>query len=283
MVTQLQLEIDSAVHKFLKERAKQDAVPIEGLIIRLIERYIRDVDNPEIAVRKVEDEWRWSWRPSPDGRYVSVQRGDGNLAVRDLTTGENRDITDDGNVWEAGPKRFCESYSFTWSPDGKQIAYSWNNEGSNELRIIGPDGSKPRVLYRSEDPALGIVPSDWSQNGKSILGRRGLRKFGKGDIVLVSVADGSVRTLTSSLEGWVQGASLSPDGRYVTYSLMMKKIAEEAFDVFLLATDGSEEGVRLVGHTDSHDWWPVWTPDGKSIVFVCNRVLENPRVCGSRG
>ena len=286
MVTQLQLEIDSTVHKFLKERAKQDGVPIEGLILRLIERYKRDTDRPGIAVRKVED-WGWGWRypggVSPDGRYFSFRSWRGNLVVRDLTTGEQRDITSDGDRWRAEPKRSCGPS--TWSPDGKQIVYSWNDEVHspyislyNELRIIGLDGSKPRVLYRSEDPELDVEAWDWSQDGKFIVGRRGepepafsLDFFPtRSDILLISVADGSVRTL-KSLEGlttWCKG-SLSPDGRYVAYARSMEK--NVALDVFLLATDGSGEEVRLVGHTDSNDLQPVWGPDGKSIVFVCNR------------
>jgi Tol biopolymer transport system component len=219
-------------------------VSVEGLVIRLIERYKRDADNPGIAVRKVEDKWVLR-RPSPDGRYVSFGGRDGNLAVRDLTTGEQRDITDDGNLREAGPKRFCGYFFPTWSPDGVQIAYLWNNEGSRELRIIGIDRSKPRVLYRSEDPALGIVPYDWSQDGKFILARRGLGIREKRDIVLVSVADGSVRTLRS-LEGgfgpW--GARLSPDGRYIVHDRPVKE--NNGFrDLFLLATDGSGEESAL--------------------------------------
>lgn len=250
MVTQLQLEIDSTVHKFLKERAKQAGVPIEGLVIRLIERYKKDIDSPGIAVRKVED-LPWGWRypggPSPDGRYSCFTIWNGNLRVRDLTTGENWSVTNDGNSWGATARSCGPS---TWSPDGKQIAYSWNNEGYNELRIIGLDGSNPRVLHRSEDLKSGIVPWDWSQDDKFILGRHG-----ESDIVLISVTDGSVRIL-KSLEGltYYRG-SLSPDGRYATYARRMEK--NGAFDVFLLATDGSGEEVRLVGHTDSSDLHPV--------------------------
>ena len=70
MVTKLQLEIDSTVHKFLKEHAKQDGVSVEGLIIRLIERYKRDSDNPEIAVRRVQMGDIYG-ALSPDGRYLS--------------------------------------------------------------------------------------------------------------------------------------------------------------------------------------------------------------------
>ncbi|MFC1717539.1 sigma-70 family RNA polymerase sigma factor [Candidatus Poribacteria bacterium] len=264
MVTQLQLEIDSTVHRFLKEHAKQDGVSVEGLILRLIERYKRNNDRPGIGVRKIED-WKGAWyytgRPSPDSRYFSLIYWTGTLGVHDLTTGENHFITNDENAWGAP----CGSS--IWSPDGKQIAYSWDREGCNELRLVGPDGSKMRVLYNPEALESGIVPWDWSQDGKFILGRQGESK-----IVLFSVVDGSVRTL-KSLEGheWESGhrGSLSPDGCYVTYARSMEE--NGALAVFLLATDGSGEEMHLAGHTDSNDYCPVWTPDGKGIVSVCNR------------
>jgi RNA polymerase sigma-70 factor (ECF subfamily) len=278
MVTQLQLEIDSKVHKFLKQRAKQDGVPVEGLILRLIERYKRDTDSPGMTVRKLEDcgwKWRYTGGPSPDGRYFSFMTWDGNLVVRDLTTGEERDVINDGNrnPRKPGPKRSCEAS--TWSPDSKQIAYQWKSDDCNELRIIGLDGSKPRVLYRSEEPALGIRPWDWSQDGKFILGGRGESdRYASCDIVLISVADGSMRTLKSPKEHeWLAfRMCLSPDGRYVAYARAAEKYGN--LDVFLLATDGSGEEVRLSGHTDSGDGSPVWAPDGKSIVFRYNRGPE---------
>ena len=41
--------------------------------------------------------------PSPDGRYLSyVNWTKGNLAMHDLETGENRDLTDEG-TWETPP------------------------------------------------------------------------------------------------------------------------------------------------------------------------------------
>ena len=44
MVKKLQLEIDSALHNFLRQHAEQDGTSIETLIIRLIEKYKRDTD-----------------------------------------------------------------------------------------------------------------------------------------------------------------------------------------------------------------------------------------------
>jgi RNA polymerase sigma-70 factor (ECF subfamily) len=93
MVTQLKLEIDSTVHKFLKENAKQNGVSVEGLIIRLIERYKMDMDSPKMEIRRIDH----PGLHSPDSRYLCFinRETDGNLAIRDLTTGESRDITDE--------------------------------------------------------------------------------------------------------------------------------------------------------------------------------------------
>ena len=273
MVTQLQLEIDSTVHKFLKENAKQNGVSVEGLVIRLIERYKRDLDNPEIAVRRVPMRDIWGFliygAPSPDGRYLSVTNWENfNLAVRDLTTGETRDITDEGT---SGPSPHRMARHFTWSPDSKQIAYVWWNEGYNELRIVGLDGSKPRVLWNEDGELSCITPCDWSQDGKFIVA--GANKVdGTSEIVLVSVADGSLRTL-KSLEDHrphFDKMSFSPDRRYIVYDRPVKE--NNGFrGLFLLATDGSGEEISLVGHPDSHDFSPLWAPDGKTIVYRNNR------------
>ena len=39
-----------------------------------------------------------------------------------------------------------------FSPDDKQIAYTWlTPAGAYDLRVVGADGSRPRVLYRDEE------------------------------------------------------------------------------------------------------------------------------------
>ena len=212
---------------------------------------------------------------SPDGRYISYANWDmGNLAIHDLETGENRDVTDEGN-W--GDDMQYTDVSI-WSPDSKQIAYAWlGTKGTNSLRIAGIDGAKPRVLYSNPPESGFLSPRDWSQDGKHILA---LHYKGKAhEIVLVSVADGSMRVLKSlekhngqkmsfTAAGGLR-ASLSPDGRYVVYDFWQSRDLPTKGDILLLATDGSHE-TTLVKHP-ANDGAPFWSPDGNRIVFSSDR------------
>ncbi|MCH7857355.1 MAG: hypothetical protein IIB37_11440, partial [Gemmatimonadetes bacterium] len=59
--------------------------------------------------------------PSPDGRYVSeIDYPTGNLAVRDLMTGELVLVTNHGADGDRGL-----AYGSVFSPDGKRLAYHW--------------------------------------------------------------------------------------------------------------------------------------------------------------
>lgn len=81
---------------------------------------------------------------SSDGRSLTyTDWTTGNLAVRDLATGEKHHLTSKGWPEFAFPS--------TISPDGQQVAYGWTNQdGSCDLRIINLDGSEPRVVYHDQ-------------------------------------------------------------------------------------------------------------------------------------
>ncbi|MEN8259068.1 MAG: hypothetical protein ABFS02_00520 [Pseudomonadota bacterium] len=202
--------------------------------------------------------------PSPDGRYLSfVDWTTGDLAIRDLETRQKRRLTNKGS-WDES-QAYAEHS--TPSPDGKQVAYTWlNKDLSHDLRVIGLDGSEPRVLYRNEEVSH-MEPAGWSPDGKRVL-----TLFSRTDntyqIVLVSVSDGSVRVLKTLDWRRPWKMSISPDGDYLVYDFPPKEDAPER-DIVLLATDGSRE-IPLVDHP-ADDLFPVWTPDGKRIVFASDR------------
>jgi Tol biopolymer transport system component len=197
---------------------------------------------------------------SPDGRlltYVDWNSG-GNLAVRDLTTGVNRLLTNN-----KGPQADSSQFAVisTVSPDGKQVAYTWSiKQDHYDLRLIGMDGSGARVLYRDKQDSY-IEPAAWSPDGKHILATVSRQ------IVLVSVADGSVRVLTSG-SGWPGKNPFSPDGRYIVYDCRSKPDSPER-DIFLLAI-GSGREIPLIQHP-ADDGVLGWAPDGQRILFASDR------------
>jgi len=79
-------------------------------------------DAKTMAARQVwTDPGDFGGRISPDGRYVSFADWDtGNLAIHDVVTGEDRQVTSGGTF--SRPGNFAEESR--WSPDGTQLAYS---------------------------------------------------------------------------------------------------------------------------------------------------------------
>jgi Tol biopolymer transport system component len=103
-----------------------------------------------------------------------------------------------------------------WSPDGRRIAFwSEREEGRHDLYVKGAldAGGAEELLYRAPQ-APGVQPTDWSPDGRYILLWSTLgSERPQNDVVLVSVADRSSRTLIADA-GF---ATFSPDGRWVAY------------------------------------------------------------------
>jgi Tol biopolymer transport system component len=209
-----------------------------------------------------------SGKISPDGRYLSfVDWPTGNLAVRETATGNVRRLTSKAGS-PPGSDEFAD-WSI-WAPDSENIAYAWYSYNPNlyELRTIGLDDSKPRVLFRGDYHKNFAHPWDWSPDGRYILAditkEAGISSSGLG---LISVADGSIRLLSPG-ETELKCAKFSPDGRHIVFERpqapnVIKK------DISLISIDGRSETV-LVDHP-SDDSLLGWAPDGGGILFLSDR------------
>ncbi len=220
-----------------------------------------------MTIRHLWETGRDVYTVSPNGRYLSYINWDtgGNVAIHDFETGEDRDITHEaagGDEWQ-----FADlGCMYTWSPDSKQIAYVWLGGAGSSIRIVGIDGSKPRVLLSSPselDPPWW--PWAWSPDGKHIL----VSQYHPKSTVLLSVADGSIRALESLSLSSAHRMRLSPDGRYVVSDSAHADGSLKKSDIFISAVDGSYKAT-LVEHP-ADDFFPVWTPDGNQIVFGSDR------------
>ena len=218
--------------------------------------------------------------PSPDGRYVSyVDWETGDLAVRELATGARRRLTANPTFMRAGG--FVQESSF--APDGKEIAYIWFDDQGMDLRVIRVDGGAPRILCRDANRAMLRV--SWSGGEQIAVAYQQPDRTNQ--IALVSPATGAVRVLKTL--DWRAPAriALSPDGRQLAYDFPPKEDSPNR-DIYILAVDGSRE--TLVEAHPANDLFPLWTPDGRQLVFVSDRTgtpglwsisIENDRVRGA--
>ena len=94
--------------------------------------------------------------PSPDGRYLSFTDWEtGDLALRDLVTAQNRHLTNKG-TWKDS-NEYAEDSAI--SGDGRQVAFGWfNKEKYFELRVMGMDGSQPRVVFGEKEGNYFVRP-----------------------------------------------------------------------------------------------------------------------------
>ncbi|MDA2924696.1 tetratricopeptide repeat protein [Acidobacteria bacterium AH-259-L09] len=261
-------EAQKAYRRLISEFTDQKELVTEARVrLAALAEPARSAEPAALAIRRVwvvPIERDIEGAVSSDGRYVPLDdEVTGDLVVRDLISGEDIRLTHNQVPREHGGHGDADI-----SPDTKWIAYSWHNpDGSTELRVSAlADGAEPRLLYHHQD-VVDIDPQAWTPDGTQILARFE-RADGTWQIVMVSVADGSVRVLKSL--GWWDSPNshLSPDGRWIAYDREPEEGVDEE-DIFLLAADGSSE-VPLVEHPADDDMIG-WTPDGKGVLFQSNR------------
>jgi Tol biopolymer transport system component len=209
---------------------------------------------------------------SPDGRYMTHADGEtADLVLRDLQSGQDRPLTNEGTSWKQDVAVRQSAWGSSWSADGKMIAYSWSVGESGrsrvELRMIGAEGGKPRVLARLEDEA-DIASISWSPDGKQIAAV-GIRSNEPLRIVLVSTTDGAVRILAElKREIFPVTVRFSPDGRHVAYDRLADESSPER-DIFLRSIDTGQE-IPLVRHP-ADDYLLGWSRDGRWLIFASDR------------
>ena len=225
---------------------------------------------------------------SPDGQRVLVPRR--GLTVTTLATGASRRIgpgEESSAGWSpdgthlaysgreqvglyvvdvrGGPRhtllRRSTTWSPSWSPDGRWIAFARQiGYGPVVVDVIHPDGTGLRRLTRYAPGGLDDLA--WSHDGR--LAFFGLP--GNGDRAHLVVVDRDMRHVDvsrTSLDGGT--VSWSPDGRRIAYAAN-----EEApsAGIYTSDPDGGDRRRLTPPRAPFVDDSPLWSPDGKSLLFV---------------
>ena len=203
------------------------------------------------------------WSLSPDGlkmAYTFRRPLPKVIIVSDLSTGVERtyEETTGGN------------FSLVWSPDGKKIAFLDTKDDGWHVSILTLESGDV------EKTDIRVLPCDWSRDGRFLL-----VISNAGGLQLVDLETGETQAATATgtydiprgggggtLSAYTGSPRLSPDGTCVAFS---HSVGAEESDIFVQSI-GSDERIRVTSHK-RRDWNPLWSPDGKNILFQSNRKL----------
>lgn len=198
--------------------------------------------------------------PSDDGRYASAMVNEtGDVAIVDLVAGSYRPLGIARGDWSNGYASIS-----ALSPDGTAVAVDWHDADKGALHVVRSDGSDHRVLI---DSAADVGVYQWSRDGSLILVVV-TASDGTNTISLVAANDGAVRPIRAIGAGFPELMSLSPDARYVAYDYPQ---APDSPDRDILILDTLTGAQWPLDATPGHDSAPLWSPDGRALVFVSDR------------
>ena len=201
--------------------------------------------------------------PSRDGRSMpGIDAKTGDLVVVDLATHQGTSIT--------GLRPNGQGAAI--SPDGREIAVvtfvegGGGRDGADELRVARLDGGATRTIHRNEGG--GTMLGDWTPDGKRVLVLV-VRPGQTGVLAFLDTASGSEISL-HTLAGRARPSffSLSRDGQWVVFD-DISELEKSGRDIFAL--DVKTRNVVPLVVDPSNDAFPIWTPDGKGILFASDR------------
>ncbi len=203
--------------------------------------------------------------PSPDGKTLAFTY-QGDLWRVSINGGRAERLT----VHEA-----YDSHPL-WSPDGKEIAFSSDRFGNDDIFVIPADGGSPeRITYFSNSDQM----CDWSADGK-MLYFTSLRDFYYNRMpVMYQVKRKDGGTPVKTLAAYVDHGKISPDGQWLVYARGREAWTRKHYrgstncDIWLY--NFKTKDFRRLTNFNGNDWRPLWSADGKTIYFVSDRGPAN--------
>ena len=194
--------------------------------------------------------------PSPDGKII-VFSYHGDLWKVSVGGGEAQRLT----VHEAYDYLPC------WSPDGKEIAFSSNRYGNDDIFVIPSKGGIPvRLTYFSNSDRI----CDWSSDGKIIFSSR--RNFYYHRLPVLYQIDREGGTPFELVQTYADQGRISPDGKWLAFVRGRIDWARKHYrgsgntDIWLYNFE-TEEYIQLTNHM-GNDYFPLWAPDSKAVYYV---------------
>ncbi len=159
-----------------------------------------------------------------------------------------------------------------FSPDGNEIAFTWDGGNGDNLDIYIKLISVGTPLRLTTDPAEDISPA-WSPDGRYLAFLR--RSASENGIFIVPALGGAERKVGKT-EPELSRLAWSPDGQFL--AIVDRTSPDERQSIFLLSVENGEKQ-RLTSPPElSADNSPVFSPDGKYLAFIRSGSLSSEDV-----
>ena len=191
-------------------------VAFAGTTLQSQEKPKWDVSNPALGlplkdVSFTTEEGTWmSVDVSPDGKTIVFDLL-GDIYTMPITGGTARCLRS-GLPWEVQPR---------FSPDGKQILFTSDAGGGDNIWAMDADGGKARQITKENFRLLNNAA--WLPDGQYFVARKHFtsgRSLGAGELWMYHISGGDGMQLTKRRNDQqdLNEPSPSPDGRYIYYS-----------------------------------------------------------------
>ena len=191
----------------------------------------------------------YSPRWSPDGSQIAFGKADGNLHLLDLVEGTERALLDAplDNV----------SGGFSWSPDGKRLAFIGDRNNQRSLMIVAAAGAGQSLSQRLSGDLSGTVA--WSPDGKQLAFALDQK------IHLADVEGDKPPVAIPGQEGSNREPAWSPDGKWIAFSSDRPDAAPPQTPLVERAALKLEEVARHAKGTDVYA--VAFAPDGRRAIL----------------
>ncbi len=222
------------------------------------ELYIADYDG--FNVRQVTVNRQLSILPgwTPGGRgivYTSYRNGDPQIFLSWIF--EGRSVP---NVTNERPG--TQAFAAVVSPDGRKIAYSSNRGGNFDIWVANIDGTNARNLTGT--PAQDTAPC-WSPSGLEIAFTSG--RSGSAQLWVMDNEGLNLRRL-STVGNYNDACAWNPSREFaeIAYS---SRLEDGGFEIAVV--DLATGQVRQLTTGRGSCEYPSWAPNGRHLLFSCNR------------
>ena len=150
----------------------------------------------------------------------------------------------------------------SFSPDGRQVAFTSNRAGNWDIWVVPVAGGKPMQLTNST--AQDLHPS-WSPDGRHIVYSALSSRSGLWELVLVNVSNPS----TPHFLGDGRFPEFSPDGTKIAFQRARQRGTRQ-FSIWTVdfANGQTSRATEIVAAANAAVITPTWSPDGRKLAFA---------------